>query len=76
MATRLAELYRNLQAQTWRQEFTEVAMGHSPAAAAFYQAIGSFERVMAGWTGDARRARATWRALSMEQRCGFRARGA
>jgi hypothetical protein len=48
VATRLAELYWNLQAQTWRQEFTEVAMGHSPAAEAFYQAIDSFERVTAG----------------------------
>jgi len=48
VATRLAELYWNLQAQTWRQELTEVAIGHSPAAEAFYQAIDSFERVMAG----------------------------
>ncbi|MCS6290486.1 MAG: hypothetical protein H8K10_16140 [Nitrospira sp.] len=44
----LAELYWNLQAQTWRQELTEVAMGHSAAAEAFYQAIESFERVTAG----------------------------
>lgn len=48
VATRLAELYWNLQAQTWRQELTEVAMGHSPAAEAFYQAIDSFERATAG----------------------------
>lgn len=48
VATRLAELYWNLQAQTWRQELTEVAMGHSAAAEAFYQAIESFERVTAG----------------------------
>jgi hypothetical protein len=48
VATRLAELYWNLQAQTWRQELTEVAMGHSTAAEAFYQAIESFERVTAG----------------------------
>ena len=45
---RLAELYWNLQAQTWRQELTEVAIGHSPAAEAFYQAIDSFERATAG----------------------------
>ena len=48
MAARLAALYWNLQAQTWRQELTEVAMGHSPAAEAFYQAIDSFERATAG----------------------------
>lgn len=48
VATRLAELYWNLQAQTWRQELTEVAMGHSTAAEALYQAIESFERVTAG----------------------------
>ncbi|MGZ8422480.1 MAG: hypothetical protein ACXWV7_06035, partial [Nitrospira sp.] len=48
VGTRLAELYWNLQAQTWRQELTEVAMGHSAAAEAFYQAIESFERVTAG----------------------------
>lgn len=48
VATKLAELYWNLQAQTWRQEFTEVAIGHSPAAEAFYQAIDSFERATAG----------------------------
>ena len=48
VTARLAELYWNLQAQTWRQELTEVAIGHSPAAEAFYQAIDSFERVAAG----------------------------
>lgn len=48
VAARLAELYWNLQAQTWRQELTEVAMGHSTAAEALYQAIESFERVTAG----------------------------
>jgi hypothetical protein len=46
--TRLAELYWNLQAQTWRQELTEVAIGHSPAAEALYQAIDSFERATDG----------------------------
>ena len=48
VAAGLAELYWNLQAQTWRQELTEVAMGHSVAAEAFYQAIESFDRVRAG----------------------------
>ena len=47
VAAKLAELYWNLQAQTWRQELTEVATGHSTAAEAFYQAIDSFERVTA-----------------------------
>lgn len=48
VAQRLAELYWNLQAQTWRQELTEVAVGHSTAAEAFYQAMDSFERLAAG----------------------------
>ena len=52
MAARLAALYWNLQAQTWRQELTEVAMGHSPAAEAFYQAIDSFERATVGGQTD------------------------
>jgi hypothetical protein len=45
---RLAELYWNFQAQSWRQELTEVAKGHSHAAEAFYQAIDSLERVTNG----------------------------
>ncbi|MEO8326862.1 MAG: hypothetical protein ABI618_13490 [Nitrospirota bacterium] len=40
---RLVELYWNLQAQTWRQEFTEVATGHSRAADAFFAAIPALE---------------------------------
>lgn len=79
---RLAELYWNLQAQTWRQELTEVAMGHSTAAEAFYQAIDSFERLAAGgratperrrqlgalyrWNNDATSALAVHEALLKE----------
>ncbi|MBA3612285.1 MAG: hypothetical protein H0W49_05075 [Nitrospirales bacterium] len=40
---RLVELYWNLQAQTWRQEFTEVATGHSRAADAFFAAFPALE---------------------------------
>lgn len=39
MKRQVAELYWNLQAQTWRQELTDVAVGHSPAAEAFYAAL-------------------------------------
>ena len=53
VAARLAELYWNLQAQTWRQELTEVAIGHSPAAEALYQAIDSFERATSGGSAAA-----------------------
>jgi len=44
-ATRLhlAELYWNLQAQTWRQELTEVATGYSPAAESLYGALQALE---------------------------------
>ncbi|RMH36505.1 MAG: hypothetical protein D6690_05820 [Nitrospirae bacterium] len=52
LAVPVAELYWNLQAQTWRQEFTEVAMGHSFAADAFYGAITAFERALEGRAGD------------------------
>lgn len=40
---RLAELYWNLQAQTWRQELTAVAVGYEPAADALYGAIATLE---------------------------------
>ncbi len=40
---RLAELFWNFQAQTWRQELTEVSQGHSAAAEAFYGAIRGLE---------------------------------
>ncbi len=43
MKLRLAEIYWNFQAQTWRQELTEVSQGHSSAAEAFYGAIRGLE---------------------------------
>ncbi|MGD9851793.1 MAG: hypothetical protein AB7T38_11035 [Nitrospirales bacterium] len=48
---RLVELYWNLQAQTWRQEFTEVATGHSRAAEAFFAAIPALEIATRGNAG-------------------------
>lgn len=48
---RLVELYWNLQAQTWRQEFTEVATGHSRAAEAFFAAIPALEIAVRGNAG-------------------------
>lgn len=42
---RLGELYWTIQAPTWRQELTEVAVGHSPAAEALYRAARSLELV-------------------------------
>jgi len=49
---RLVELYWNLQAQTWRQEFTEVATGHSRAADAFFAAIPALEIAVRGTAGS------------------------
>ncbi len=49
---KLAELYWNIQAQTWRQEFTEVAVGHSFAAEAFYKAMPALEIAMKGGKSD------------------------
>lgn len=88
---RLAELYWNLQAQTWRQELTEVAMGHSTAAEAFYQAIDSFERLASGgqatperrrqlgalyrWNNDATSALSVHEALLKEPSLGEALRG-
>jgi hypothetical protein len=43
---RLAELYWNIQAPTWRQELTAVATGEEPAAEALYGAIAAFESVV------------------------------
>ncbi len=40
---RLAELYWNLQAQTWRQELTAVDTGYEPAADALYGAIAALD---------------------------------
>ena len=52
IAQKLGELYWNIQAQTWRQEFTEVAVGHSVAAEAFYQAIPALEIAIDGGQGN------------------------
>jgi hypothetical protein len=49
---RLAELYWNLQAQTWRQELTDVAVGHSPAAEAFYAAFQALEAAVGTGTAS------------------------
>ena len=49
---KLAELYWNIQAQTWRQEFTEVAEGHSFAAEAFYKSMPALEIAMRGGKSD------------------------
>ena len=49
---RLGELYWNIQAQTWRQEFTEVAVGHSFAAEAFYQSMPALETAIKGGQGN------------------------
>lgn len=48
---RLVELYWNIQAQTWRQKFTEVATGHSRAAEAFFAAIPALEIAVQGGAG-------------------------
>ena len=53
LSQKLGELYWNIQAQTWRQEFTEVAVGHSSAAEAFYQAIPALEIALKGGEGHA-----------------------
>ncbi len=45
---RLAELYWNFQAQTWRQELTEVSQGHSAAAESFYAAFRALEAAIVG----------------------------
>ncbi len=42
---RLAELYWNIQAPTWRQELTAVTTGEEPAAEALYGAIAALEIV-------------------------------
>lgn len=49
---KLAELYWNIQAQIWRQEFTEVAVGHSFAAEAFYRAMPALEFALQGGEGN------------------------
>lgn len=49
---RLAELYWTLQAPTWRQELTEVAVGHSEVAEALYRAAQAYEIVVKGGAAD------------------------
>jgi hypothetical protein len=49
---RVAELYWNLQAQTWRQELTDVAVGHSQAAEAFYAALRTLDAAVASGTAS------------------------
>ena len=53
LSQKLGELYWNIQAQTWRQEFTEVAAGHSFAADVFYQAMPALEIAIEGGQGYA-----------------------
>jgi len=50
MKQQVAELYWNLQAQTWRQELTDVAVGHSPAAEAFYAALRALDAAVSSGT--------------------------
>lgn len=50
--SRLAELYWTLQAPTWRQELTEVAVGQSEVAEALYRALQAYEVVMKTGTPD------------------------
>ena len=49
---KLAELYWNIQSQTWRQEFTEVSVGHSFAADMFYRAMPALEIALKGGQGN------------------------
>ena len=49
----LAELYWTIQAPTWRQELTEVAVGHSEVAEALYRAAGAYDIVAQGGRADA-----------------------
>jgi len=50
---RLAELYWTIQAPTWRQELTEVAMGHSEVAEALYRAADAYDIVARSGQADA-----------------------
>jgi len=49
---RLAEFYWTLQGATWRQELTEVAVGHSDVAESFYRAAQSLEIVAKSGRAD------------------------
>lgn len=87
---RLAELYWNIQAPTWRQELTAVATGYEPAADALYDAIASLEIVanngpaapetrrrlgaLYRWNGDAEAALALHEKLFREAPAADRAR--
>ncbi len=51
--SRLAELYWNIQAPTWRQELTATATGNEPAADALYGALGALEVVASHRRADA-----------------------
>jgi hypothetical protein len=79
---RLAELFWNIQAATWRQELTAVATGYEPAADALYGAIASLEIAVGNgpappetrrhlgalyrWNGDAEAALALHEGLFQE----------
>ena len=52
ISLKLGELYWNLQAQIMRQEFTEVAVGHSFAADVFYRAMPALEIAMESGKGN------------------------
>jgi len=52
MRRRLGELYWTIQAPTWRQELTEVAVGHSQAAEALYRATQALEIVVKSGKAD------------------------
>ncbi len=52
MRRRLAEMYWTIQAPTWRQELTEVAVGHSDVADSFYRAAQALEIVVRSGKAD------------------------
>jgi hypothetical protein len=54
---RLAELYWTIQAPTWRQELTEVAVGHSEVAEALYRATRAMAIVVKSGQADLETAR-------------------
>ncbi len=53
ISQKLGELYWNIQAQALRQEFTEVASGHSFAADVFYQAMPALKTALKDGKGRA-----------------------
>jgi hypothetical protein len=52
MRRRLAELYWTIQAPTWRQDLTDVAVGHSESAEALYRAARSLGIVVRNGDAD------------------------